>query len=118
MAQGVELIAGALGNPSFGPIVLAGLGGIYAELFKDVARRYAPFSTEAARELVRSLRCAPMLQGWRGQIACDIDALADVLSRLSWLIADHADQLAEVEINPLIVGSTGAVAVDAVIKLR
>ncbi len=116
MAEGVELIVGALNNPSFGPLVMVGMGGVYAELFKDVVRRYAPFDAAAARELVSSLKCAPMLQGYRGKPACDVDALAEAISRVSWLIADHADQLAEVEINPLIVGKKGAWAVDAVLR--
>lgn len=116
MAQGVELIIGALNNPAFGPLVMVGMGGVYAELFKDVARRYAPFGKEAARELVLSLKCAPMLQGYRGKAACDIDALAEAVSRVSWLIADHADRLSEVEINPLIVGESAALAVDAVVR--
>ena len=119
MAQGVEIIIGALNNPSFGPLVMVGMGGVYAELFKDVARCYAPFNVESARELVLSLKAASILQGYRGKPACDIDALAEAVSRVSWLIADHADQLAEVEINPMIVGKegAGAVAVDAVMRL-
>ncbi len=116
MAPGVELIVGALNNPSFGPLVMVGMGGVYAELFQDVVRRYAPFDAQAARALVLSLKAARMLQGYRGKPACDLDALADAVSRLSWLIADHQDQLAEVEINPLIVGSCGAWAADAVIR--
>ena len=116
MAQGVELIIGALNNPSFGPLVMVGMGGVYAELFKDVARRYAPFDVDAARELVLSLKGAALLQGYRGTAACDIDALAEALSRVSWLIVDHAAQLAEVEINPIIAGGNGAVAVDAVLR--
>ena len=119
MAHGVELIIGALNNPSFGALVMVGMGGVYAELFRDVVRRYAPFSVHTARQLVLSLKAARILQGYRGKPACDIDALADAVSRVSWLIADHADQLAEVEINPMIVGKegAGAVAVDAVIRL-
>jgi len=116
MAQGVELIVGALNNPSFGPLVLVGMGGVYAELFKDVVRRYAPFGAAEARELVLSLKGARLLQGYRGQPACNIDALADVVCKLSWLIADHADVLREVEINPLIVGRDSAIAVDAVVR--
>ena len=118
MAQGVELIVGALNNPSFGPLIMVGMGGVYAELFRDVVRRYAPFDAAAARELVLSLKGARMLQGYRGLPACDIDALADAVSRLSRLIADHADQLAEVEINPLIAGADAAWAVDAVMRVR
>lgn len=119
MVQGVELIVGALNNPSFGPLVLVGMGGVYAELFKDVVRRYAPFGVDEARELVLGLKAARILQGYRGKPACDIDALAAVLSRVSWLIADHSDRLAEVEINPLIVRrqGAGAIAADAFIRL-
>ena len=118
MAQGVELIIGALNNPSFGPLVMVGMGGVYAELFRDVARHYAPFAVDTARELLLSLRGARILQGYRGKPPCDIDALAEAVSRVSWLIADHADQLSEVEINPVIAGreGTGAIAVDAVIR--
>ncbi|HTD91912.1 MAG TPA: acetate--CoA ligase family protein, partial [Burkholderiales bacterium] len=120
MAQGVELIIGALNNLSFGPLVMVGMGGVYAELFKDVVRRYAPFGVEAARDLVLRLKSVRMLQGYRGKAAVDIDALADTISRVSWLISDHAQTLAEVEINPLIVGARGsanAAAVDAVIRV-
>ena len=116
MAQGVELIVGALNNPSFGPLVMVGMGGVYAELFKDVVRRYAPFDAAVARELVLSLKGARILQGYRGKPACDIDALADAVSRVSWLIADHVEVLSEVEINPMIVGTRGAWAVDAVLR--
>lgn len=116
MAQGVELIVGALNNPSFGPLVMVGMGGVYAELFKDLARRYAPFGVEAARDMVLSLKGARMLQGYRGTPACDVDALARAISRVSWLIADHAAQLAEVEINPLIAGAHEAFAADAVLR--
>ena len=116
MAQGVELIAGALNNPSFGPVVLVGMGGVYAELFQDIARCYAPFGAAQARELILALKGARMLLGYRGRPACDIDALADAVSRLSWLIADHADVLREVEINPLIAGANSALAVDAVLR--
>lgn len=116
MAQGVELIVGALNNRSFGPLVMVGMGGVYAELFKDVARRYAPIDAAAAREMILSLKGAPMLQGYRGRPPCDIDAVCEVVSRVSWLIADHADRIAEMEINPLIVGGSAAYAVDAVIR--
>ncbi len=116
MAQGVELIVGALNNPSFGPLVVVGMGGVYAELFKDVARRYAPFGVTAAHELVLSLKGAQILQGYRGKPACDIDALADAVSRVSWLIADHINRLREIEINPLIASDKGVIAVDAVIS--
>src|SRR6185503_3823813 len=99
-AQGVELIVGALANPSFGPLVLVGMGGVQAEIFRDVARRYAPIDVETAREMVLGLKAARLLQGCRGAPPCDIDALCDIVARLSWLIADHEASVAEIEINP------------------
>ncbi len=118
MASGVELIVGALNNPSFGPLVMVGMGGVQAELLRDVARRYAPIDVDTARDMVLSLRGAPLLQGYRGATVCDFDAVAQIVSRVSRMIADHADAVAEVEINPLMVSGTGAVAVDALIRVR
>lgn len=118
--RGVELIVGALANPSFGPLVLVGMGGVQAEIFRDVARRYAPVDAAAAREMVLGLKAARLLLGYRGAPACDIEALCEVIARVSWLIADHESSIAEIEINPLIVGADGrgALAADAVVRFK
>jgi len=120
MATGVEMLLGALNNPAFGPLVVVGMGGIHTEVFRDVARRYAPFGVDEARELVLSLKGARLLQGYRGSAPADLGALCDAVARLSWLIADHESDLAEVEINPLLVGQQGQglCAVDAIIRLK
>ena len=120
MASGVEMLVGALVNPVFGPLITVGFGGIQVELFRDVARRYAPFGTDAARELVLGLKGAPLLQGFRGSPQSDIQALCEVISKVSWIVSDHEDTIAELEINPLMVGpeGQGVRAVDAVIRLR
>lgn len=118
MVSGIELMVGALNNAAFGPLVMVGMGGIYAELFNDVARAYAPVDLVAARELVLSLKAARLLQGYRGRPPCSLDALAQAVSRVSWLMADHADKLAEVEINPLIVNAEGAFAADALMRFK
>lgn len=120
MAEGVEMIVGALNNPSFGPLILVGMGGVQAEVFRDVARRYAPLTVEQAREMILGLKGARLLQPFRGQPARDIDALAQTVSRLSWMIVDHEREISEIEINPLLVGAEGrgVMAVDAVIRLR
>jgi acyl-CoA synthetase (NDP forming) len=118
MASGVEVIAGALNNASFGPVILVGLGGVQAEILKDVVRAYAPVSADEARRLILQLKGTNLLCGFRGQPACDLDALADAISRLSWLITDHTDALSEIEINPILAGPHGAVAVDAMIRPR
>ena len=119
MAEGVEMIVGALNNASFGPLVVVGLGGVHAEVFRDVARRYAPVSVDEAREMILQLKGAVLLQSFRGQPARDIDALAQIVARVSWMIVDHEREIAEIEINPLMVGAQGlgATAVDAVIQM-
>ena len=118
MAHGLEMIVGAINNPSFGPLVVVGLGGVHAEVFRDVARRYAPLTPQDARDMVLSLKAARLLQGYRGEPACDIDALSEAVARLSWLISDHEQTISEIEINPLMVGAGGVTAVDAVVRLK
>ncbi|MBR0650897.1 CoA-binding protein, partial [Roseomonas terrae] len=116
LARGeAELFLGATHDPQFGPMVLAGAGGVLVEFLKDVATAPAPLSLADARALIAGLRVAPLLGGLRGRPAADIDAAADALMRLSWLAADLGPRLAELDINPLILRAAGqgAIAVDA-----
>jgi acetate---CoA ligase (ADP-forming) len=110
--DGVELIAGCLRDPRFGPIVLVGLGGIYAELLDDTAVALAPVDAEQAEKLILSLRGAAILTGARGRPPLDTAAAAGALAALSRLAAERPD-LAEIEINPLLVTTEGAVGLDA-----
>jgi acetate---CoA ligase (ADP-forming) len=110
--DGIELIVGARRDPRFGPVAMVGLGGIHAEVFGDVAVDLAPIGPATAERLLRSLRGAPLLLGSRGRAALDIAAAATVAARLSHLAAARPD-VAEIEINPLLVTPTGAVALDA-----
>lgn len=120
MAEGTEMIVGALANSAFGPLVMVGMGGVHAEVLRDVQRRYAPVSLGQAREMILGLKGARLLQRYRGAPARDVEALAECVMRLSWMICDHECDIAEIEINPAMVGETGrdAVAVDAVIRLK
>jgi acyl-CoA synthetase (NDP forming) len=120
MTEGMEMIVGALANPAFGPLVMVGMGGVHAEVLRDVQRRYAPVSVAQAREMILGLKGARLMQGYRGAPARDIDALAGCIMRLSWMICDHEADVSEIEINPLMVGEAGraVVAVDAVIIRR
>jgi acyl-CoA synthetase (NDP forming) len=118
MASGVELIAGTVNDACFGPTVLFGLGGIFAEALRDVTYRYAPFDVDEALEMIGEIRGAALLDGFRGNAPVDRMAVAQVLSRLSWLAADHADRIAEIDVNPLFATSEGVVAADAVVVLR
>jgi acetate---CoA ligase (ADP-forming) len=112
VAEGAELIAGCLSDQRFGPVALVGLGGIYAELLEDTAVALAPVDEAQAEELIRSLRGAPILTGARGRPGLDVPAAARALAALSRLAASRPD-LAEIEINPLLVLREGALALDA-----
>ena len=118
MASGLEVIVGAVNDACFGPTVAFGLGGIFTELLEDVTFRFAPFDAETAREMISEIRGAALLNGYRGRPALDITALADTLARISCLIADHADRIAEIDVNPVFVGENGVVAADALIVLK
>ena len=84
----------------------------------DVTHRFAPFDAEAAREMIAEVKGAALLNGYRGRPALDVAALADALARVSLLITDHADRIAEIDVNPLFVREKGVVAADALIVLK
>jgi acetate---CoA ligase (ADP-forming) len=117
MASGVEVILGAVNDANFGPYVMIGLGGVLTELLHDVSHRFAPVGLAEAHEMIAELRGAQLLEGYRGSPRCDVDALARALVSLSWLIADHGDRLAEVDVNPLFVRREGhgVLAADALV---
>jgi acetate---CoA ligase (ADP-forming) len=110
----VELIVGARRDRCFGPLVLVGLGGVQAELYRDVQVALAPVTEPQARRMLEALRAFPLLQGWRGRPPVDVDAAAGAVTAVSRLIAEQGD-VVECEINPLRVGPDGAVAVDALV---
>jgi acyl-CoA synthetase (NDP forming) len=118
MTLGVEVIVGAVNDRTFGPTVAFGLGGVFTELLHDVTHRFAPFDAEAAREMIAEIKGAALLNGYRGGPALDVSALADALARVSLLIADHADRIAEIDVNPLFVREKGVIAADALIVLK
>jgi len=115
--EGVELIVGARTDPRFGPVAMVGLGGIHAEVFKDVAVDLAPLDPVAAERLLRSLRGATLLAGVRGRPPLDVGAAARAAAALSQVAAARPD-VAEIEINPLLVTPSGATALDARVILR
>jgi acyl-CoA synthetase (NDP forming) len=110
--DGVELIIGVRRDPSFGPVVVVGMGGVYAEVLQDVAVALAPITQKAAEELIGSLRGAPLLLGARGRPALDVAAAAQAAVALSTLGSERTD-VAEMEINPLLVTRDGVLALDA-----
>jgi acyl-CoA synthetase (NDP forming) len=110
--DGLELIVGVRRDPRFGPVLLVGLGGVFAEVLRDVAVALAPVDPDEVEQLLRSLRCAPLLEGARGRPRLDLAAAARAASALSHLAA-RAPWLAELEVNPLLVTADGAVGLDA-----
>jgi acetate---CoA ligase (ADP-forming) len=119
VSGGVEVIVGARRDPLFGPVVLVGLGGVLAELFRDVSLRLAPVTPEMAREMIAELKALPLLTGYRGRPEADMEALAVAVAAISRFAADNADALESIEVNPLVVleRGKGAVALDAVIQI-
>ncbi len=118
MASGVETILGVNRDPQFGPIIMFGLGGIYVEVFKDVTFRLAPIRELSARRMVESIKAGQILRGVRGQLAADVDALVECIERLSQLAAE-IPEIAELDINPLMVlpAGQGAAVADARLRL-
>ena len=117
IGDGVELLIGARRDARFGPIALAGLGGVYAEALGDVAVALAPLDAAGAEGLLRSLRAAPLLLGVRGRPPVDLGAAARALSALSAVAAAHPE-IAEIEVNPLLALPDGALGLDARIVLQ
>jgi acyl-CoA synthetase (NDP forming) len=120
MASGTEIIIGAVDDAYFGPTVMFGLGGILTEVLHDVTHRFAPFDLATAHDMLNEIKGAALLRGYRGSPALDVDAIADILVRVSLLIADHANRIKEIDINPLFVrpAGQGVVAADALIVLH
>ncbi len=112
LADGIELLIGTRWDARFGPLALAGSGGVYAEVLRDTAVALAPVDTAQAEAMLRSLRAAPLLAGIRGRPALAVGAAAGALSTLSRVAAAHPE-LAELEVNPLLVTPAGAFALDA-----
>jgi len=103
MVDGAEVILGVRHDPQFGPFMLVGLGGIAAEVMRDVAIRLLPVDEDTARDMIRSLRGAALLGPFRGRPARDVDALVRAMTGLSRLFADHRPWLSDLEFNPVMV---------------
>jgi acetate---CoA ligase (ADP-forming) len=109
---GKELLLGLKSDPNFGHIVACGLGGIYTEVFQDISREIVPIGRPEAENMLTSLKIYPLLRGIRGETGVDRESVLEALERLSFLATEISD-LAELDINPLIAGASGCMAVDA-----
>ncbi len=118
-AEGKEVIIGMKRDPSFGPLIMFGMGGVFVELFKDVAFRIAPLTPEDVIEMMKSTRAFQLLNGWRGGLTYDISAIEDAIMKISQIAIDNP-QISEIEINPLRVfpEGQGALALDCRMILK
>ena len=109
--SGLEVIVGGLRDALFGPTVMFGLGGVFVEVLKDVSCRVAPLEHRDAQEMIREVQGYPLLAGVRGQKACDVSALVDLLSKVSRLMVERPD-IDELDMNPVRVYEHGLLALD------
>ncbi|WP_245471223.1 acetate--CoA ligase family protein [Bradyrhizobium genosp. SA-3] len=118
--RGVEIIVGTMTDQTFGPMVMVGLGGVTTELFRDVIYRPAPVGAEEAGAMLAGLKAAPLLNGFRGAAKADVTALAQLIADVSVLAARHAQEIAEIELNPVLVHpeGQGVTIVDALVVRR
>ena len=112
VAAGVELSVGLVRDHALGPMVVVAAGGVLVELLSDRAVALPPLSRDAARRMVDRLRIRPLLDGFRGSPPADVEALVDVVVAVSHLAHERGDELAALDLNPVIVSPEGAVAVD------
>jgi acetyl coenzyme A synthetase (ADP forming)-like protein len=113
---GTELIVGVKREPGFGPLVMCGLGGVFVEVLKDVSFALAPLAGDEPDRMLGRLKSAPILRGIRGYKGTDIAAVADVIARVAQLAVDHP-RIEQLDINPLMAGRGGCVAVDVRVLL-
>jgi len=118
--KGVECLLGISRDDQIGPTLVMGLGGVFVEILADIVIRIPPISAAEARHALERLKGAKIFSGVRGAAPADIDALADLAARLSWLAYDYRDEIAELDLNPIVVlpNGEGASAVDALIVAR
>jgi acetyl-CoA synthetase (ADP-forming) len=113
----VEVIVGLINDPTFGLTIMFGLGGIYTEVYKDVTFRIVPIKREDAEEMLKEIKAAPILEGFR-KIKVDRDAIISLLMKVSALGEKYMDMISEMDLNPVFVKEKGVVVVDAKLLLR
>jgi acetyl-CoA synthetase (ADP-forming) len=113
----VEVIVGLINDPTFGLTIMFGLGGIYTEVYKDVTFRIVPIKKEDADEMLREIKAAPILEGFR-RIKIDRDAIINMLMKVSALGEKYMDKIDQMDLNPVFVREKGAAVVDAKLLLK
>nr|VFJ43601.1 MAG: acetyltransferase [Candidatus Kentron sp. DK] len=117
LEYGIEMILGAKKDPVFGPVIMVGRGGFAADVVRDRQVGLPPLNERLASRMLASLRCWPLLQGYRGRPRAAIEQLIEIMIRFSYLVSDYPE-IEELDVNPLLVGSDGAVALDTAVILN
>ena len=117
-SEGIEMIVGMTTDQQLGPMVTIGFGGYYAEALNDTVTMMPPFSKQAAKEALKSLKMKSLFKGYRGSKPVDLDAFAEFASRFSMIALELSNQICEIDLNPVILGSDICIAVDALISLH
>ena len=117
---GIEIAFGIVRDPQFGPLVLVGAGGVLVEIMKDRRLAMPPLDEERARAMIDRLEIRPLLSGVRGRAGANVNALTNAVVALSWLAHDYKNEIAELDLNPMVVlpQGQGAFAVDALLVTR
>lgn len=114
---GIEVIVGVTQDAQFGPVLMFGLGGVFVEVYRDVSFRLVPLAKRDAATMIQEIKAFPMLQGVRGKRSADLDALTDLLLNVS-KIAEENPEIAEMDLNPVIVYEKGLSVVDVRVLLH
>lgn len=115
--SGTEVIVGGLRDDSFGPVVVIGLGGVFTEVFEDTSHRLAPVDAAETRAAIEELQAATLLRGYRNHPPADRDALAETVRTVGDCVVEH-DAIAEIDVNPVLAGPDGAMALDGLVTLE
>ena len=115
--SGTEIIVGMSRDPDFGPLLMAGMGGVFVEVYKDVSFRLVPLTRRDAQDMIGEIRAQPLLDGARERPVLDRAELAEILLRVSELV-DAVPEILELDLNPLVITRDGLVAIDARVIAR
>jgi acyl-CoA synthetase (NDP forming) len=115
--SGTEIVIGMSRDPDFGPLLMVGMGGVFVEIYQDVAFRLVPVSRADAHDMIAQIRAQPLLDGARGRPVLDRGELAEILLRVSELV-DAVPEIEELDLNPLVITPAGLVAIDARVIAR
>jgi len=116
--EGVEMILGMTTDPQFGPMIALGFGGIYAEILKDVVTLMPPFSAETAKQALSELKMQPLLYGYRGSKAVDVESYCKMASKFSLFAVAMRNHICEIDVNPIILGKDICLGLDALVVIH